>query len=98
MRIDDFNRSVPAQQTDKTGAISPGNTGKLNEASSEAADPDAADISPLAAHALDPSLGAAAAQARQARIEQLRLQVQRGEYNVSAEEVAGSIIDQHKTG
>jgi flagellar biosynthesis anti-sigma factor FlgM len=86
MRIDDLNRTPVTQsteRTDQTAAQSPGTTGKDAVAGS-----DQADVS-LLAKALsttDP-----------ARIEQLRLDVQSGKYNVSAEAVARSIIDAHLT-
>ncbi len=86
MRIDDLNRTPVTQsteKTDQTAAQRPGTTGKDAVAGS-----DEADVSPLARalSATDP-----------ARIEQLRLEVQSGKYDVSAEVVARSIIDAHLT-
>jgi flagellar biosynthesis anti-sigma factor FlgM len=86
MRIDDLNRTPVTQgteRTDQTAAQHPGATGKDAIAGS-----DQADVSPLARalSTTDP-----------ARIEQLRLAVQSGTYNVSAEAVASSIIDAHLT-
>ncbi|HTC32291.1 MAG TPA: flagellar biosynthesis anti-sigma factor FlgM [Bryobacteraceae bacterium] len=85
MRIDDLNRTPVTQSTERTDqtAQSPGTTGKDAVAGS-----DQADVSPLAKalSTTDP-----------ARIEQLRLDVQSGKYNVSAEAVARSIIDAHLT-
>lgn len=86
MRIDDLNRTPVtqnAEKTDQTGQQPPGAPGKNTVAVS-----DQADVSPLA-RALstqDP-----------ARIDQLRLDVQSGKYDVSAETVAGAIIDAHLT-
>ena len=86
MRIDDLNRTPGTQSTeraDQTATQRPGATGK-----DAVAGTDQADVSPLAKalSATDP-----------ARIEQLRLDVQSGKYNVSAEAVAGAIIDAHLT-
>jgi len=87
MRIDDLNRTPVTQSTEKTDqtiAQRPGTTtGKDAVAGS-----DQADLSQLARalSATDP-----------ARIEQLRLEVQSGKYDVSAEAVARSIIDAHLT-
>jgi len=86
MRIDDLNRTPVTQsteRTDQTAAQRPGTTGKDAVAGS-----DQADVSPLAKalSATDP-----------ARIDQLRLEVQSGRYDVSAEAVARSIIDAHLT-
>jgi len=86
MRIDDLNRTPVTQsteKTDQTAAQRPGTTGKDAMAGA-----DQADVSPLARalSATDP-----------ARIEQLRLEVQSGKYDVSAEAVVRSIIDAHLT-
>ena len=97
MRIDDLNRSVQSQETEKTGAVSPDAT-KSRGASGPAVDSDAADISQLASTALDPTLNAVSAKNRDSRIETLRVQIERGEYNVSADDVAASIIDEHTIG
>jgi anti-sigma28 factor (negative regulator of flagellin synthesis) len=84
MRIDDPNRASQAQEAAKTDGVHPDGT-KGNASASRNADSDAAAISDLA-NALAPS---------DARMEELRLQVERGEYNVSAGDVARSIIDEH---
>lgn len=97
MRIDDLNRSVQSQETEKTGAVSPDAT-KSRGASGPAVDSDAAEISQLASNALDPNLNAVSAKSRDSRIETLRVQIERGEYNVSADDVAASIIDEHTIG
>jgi len=94
MRIDDLNRGLQAQETAKTGAVSNENA-KLNGAASRNSDSDAAEISPLAANALDQASAVSPTDAKSARLEQLRLQVERGQYNVSSQDVAASIIDQH---
>jgi len=82
MRIDDLNRTPLTQETEKTDASAQKRaTGKDG---SPAAGADQADVSSLA-HALasgDPQ-----------RLEQLRLDVQSGKYNVSASAVAKAIID-----
>ena len=85
MRIADMNRSPVAQSTERTDQTSAQRPGAGNDA---VAGSDQADVSPLARalSATDP-----------ARIEQLRLDVQSGKYNVSAEAVASSIIDAHLT-
>jgi anti-sigma28 factor (negative regulator of flagellin synthesis) len=84
MRIDDLNRAPVtqnAEKTDQTAQQHPGAPGKGAIAAS-----DQADVSALA-RALstrDP-----------ARIEQLRLEVQSGNYDVPAESVARAIMDAH---
>jgi anti-sigma28 factor (negative regulator of flagellin synthesis) len=84
MRIDDLNRASQAQEAAKADAVRPDGT-KGSATASRNADSDAAAISDLAT-ALAPS---------DARIEALRVQVERGEYNVSASAVAQDIIDEH---
>ena len=97
MRIDDLNRRQQTQETEKTGAVSI-DAAKARGTAASKADGDAADISTLAANALDPKLNTSDVKTRNARIEELRLQIERGEYNVSAEDVAASIIDEHTVG
>jgi len=86
MRIDDLNRTPVTQNAEKTDQIAqqaPGAPGKEGVAAS-----DQAEVSPLA-RALstqDP-----------ARIDQLRLEVQSGKYDVPAQAVASAIIDAHLT-
>jgi anti-sigma28 factor (negative regulator of flagellin synthesis) len=84
MRIDDLGRAPQTQETGKTDAVRP-EGGKSNALSTHKADGDAADISGLAA-ALAPSDG---------RLEALRLRVERGDYHVSANDIARGIIDEH---
>ena len=82
MRIDDLGRSQPAE-----GAQRPEQSGqRLKTELSPNESPDHADISHVAdsLRATDPE-----------RLEQLRLEVQKGTYKVSAEAVAKSIIDEH---
>jgi anti-sigma28 factor (negative regulator of flagellin synthesis) len=82
MRIDDLNRTPGTQSTEKAGQ-----TVQQRPADAESlAGSDQAEVSnlaqPLAGH--DP-----------ARVEQLRLQVQSGNYNVSANAVASALIEAH---
>ena len=98
MRIDNLNRSLHTPETEKTGAVQ-ADWAKTGETSASAANsPDAASISQLASSALDPAASARSAKTDEARLEALRVQIERGEYNVSAEQIAASIIDQHIIG
>lgn len=84
MRIDDLNRAGITQGAEKTDQA--GQKRALEKEGSSAAGTDQAEVSQLA-QALtshDPQ-----------RIEQLRLAVQSGTYEVSAESVAQAIIDYH---
>jgi len=85
MRIDDLNRTPLAQGAEKTDQAA--DTRALEkDNNSVAGGADQADVSQLAQTLLsrDPS-----------RLEQLRLEVQSGKYEVSAETLANSIIDAH---
>jgi anti-sigma28 factor (negative regulator of flagellin synthesis) len=84
MRIDDLNGAPPAREAAKADAVRPDGT-RGHAPASRHAETDAVAISDLAT-ALAPS---------DARIEALRLQVERGEYKVSATDVARGIIDEH---
>ena len=84
MQIDDVNGATQAQVAAKTDAVRPEGT-RGGALASCNADSDAAAISHLAT-ALAPS---------DTRIEELRLQVERGEYKVSTSDVACDIIDEH---
>jgi anti-sigma28 factor (negative regulator of flagellin synthesis) len=84
MRIDDLKDASQSQEAAQTDASQP-DAAEDNAPALCNADSDAATISDLVA-ALGPS---------DARIEALRLQVERGEYRVSSQDVAGSIIDEH---
>jgi len=90
MRIDDVNLSSEARAAAKSEAIGKSDavrpesvTGNANKSCEGGT--DAAAISDMA-NALAPS---------DARLEALRLQVERGEYKVSAKDVARRIIDDH---
>ena len=84
MRIDDLNGAPQAREAAKADAVRPDATKGSSQATRNG-DTDAVSISDLAT-ALAPS---------DARIEALRLQVERGEYKVSANDVARGIIDEH---
>jgi anti-sigma28 factor (negative regulator of flagellin synthesis) len=84
MRIDDLNRAPLTQSAEKADAA--GQKRALEANSAAARGTDQADVSQLA-QALaprDPN-----------RIEQLKLAVESGKYDVSAEAVAKAIIDSH---
>jgi anti-sigma28 factor (negative regulator of flagellin synthesis) len=84
MRIDDLNRAPLTQSAEKADAA--GQKRALEANSAAARGTDQADVSQLA-QALaprDPN-----------RIEQLRLAVESGKYDVSAEAVAKAIMDSH---
>lgn len=86
MRIDDLNRAPVTQGAEKPDQIGQQQSGASGK---NAASPsDHAEVSALARalSAQDP-----------ARIDQLRLDVQSGKYDVSAETVAVAIIDAHLT-
>ena len=83
MRIDDLNRAGQTQGAEK---IDSGTQKRANDKQASFAGGDLAEVSQLA-HALgtkDPG-----------RIEQLRLAIQSGKYEVSANDVAKAIIDAH---
>jgi anti-sigma28 factor (negative regulator of flagellin synthesis) len=85
MRIDDLNRTPVTQSTEKAGQTTqqrPSETESLGGSDQ----PDQAEVSNLAQSLAgnDP-----------ARVEQLRLQVQSGTYNVSANTVASALIEAH---
>ena len=86
MRIDDLNRANVTPGSEKPGqaAPRPGEQGHIPKESSPAT--DQASVSQLAQSLAAPDPG---------RIEQLRLQVQSGSYDVPAQAVAKSIIDAH---
>jgi flagellar biosynthesis anti-sigma factor FlgM len=86
MRIDDLNRTPVTQSTEKTDQTAQQRSGALGK--DAVAGSDQADVSPLARalSATDP-----------ARIEQLRLEVQSGKYDVPAEALASAIVDAHLT-
>jgi len=83
MRIDDLNRTPLTQSTEKTD---PAAEKRALDQSSVSDSSDQAEVSQLA-QALSTS--------DPARLEQLRLQVQSGTYQVSPDALANSIIDAH---
>jgi len=84
MRIDDLNRAPQSQESAKTEGVRPDRTTN-GTSSPQTSDSDAASISGMAA-ALSPS---------ESRLEALRLRVERGQYNPSANDVAAKLIDEH---
>jgi anti-sigma28 factor (negative regulator of flagellin synthesis) len=82
MRIDDLNRTPDTQGAEKTGQGAHGRP--VNQESITGS--DKAEVSQLAQSLAPPD---------NARIEQLRLQVQSGSYDVSAHIVAGALIEAH---
>jgi anti-sigma28 factor (negative regulator of flagellin synthesis) len=82
MRIDDLNRTPVTPGAEKSGQ-----TAQQRPLEKDAvAGSDQAEVSHLAQSLAAPDPG---------RIEQLRLQVQSGSYNVSAQTVANALIDAH---
>jgi flagellar biosynthesis anti-sigma factor FlgM len=84
MRIDDLNRAPLTPETGKTEQ--PGDKTALEKHPKGARGTDQAEVSQMAQalSAKDPK-----------RLEELRLAVQSGKYEVSAEAVANAIIDHH---
>jgi len=88
MRIDDLNRASVTPSTEQSGAIAPQGV-PAKESSldkSSVSGSDQAEVSQLAQSLAPPDSG---------RVEQLRLQVQSGSYNVSADAVANALIEAH---
>ena len=81
MRIDDINRAQPTEATKPDQAV-----GRPKSEFGAHQPPDQVDISALAesVSSADPR-----------RVEQLRLEVEKGTYKVSADAVAKSIIEEH---
>ena len=71
MRIDDLNRALQTQDTAKTDAVGSERAKTAGTAASNS-DADAASISQLASHALDPALDATSVKTHDARLEALR--------------------------
>ena len=88
MRIDDLNRASQSHEASKTESIRPDHVKGGSSSSSAEGGSDAASISDLA-NALTPD---------DARLQALRLQVERGEYRVSAQDIASGIIEDHTVG
>jgi anti-sigma28 factor (negative regulator of flagellin synthesis) len=84
MRIDDLNRAPQPQESAKTEGVRPDRS-QNGAASRQTSDGDAASISGMAA-ALSPN---------ESRLEALRLQVERGQYDPSSNAVAAKLIDEH---
>jgi anti-sigma28 factor (negative regulator of flagellin synthesis) len=87
MRIDDLNRSPQTQSAEKTDQAAPKRPSDKDSVRASAA--DEAQVSRLAQ-----TLASADPQ----RLEQLRLDVQSGKYDVAADVVAKAIIDEHLKG
>lgn len=86
MRIDDINRTPLTQSAEKTDQTGQQRSGAAGKGAADGS--DHADVSPLARALAGPD---------PSRIEQLRLAVQSGHYDVSAEAVASAIVDAHLT-
>jgi anti-sigma28 factor (negative regulator of flagellin synthesis) len=84
MRIDDLNRTPLTQGAEKTDSAAQKRA--LEQKNGSAGGVDQAEVSQLA-------LGLAPKDPQ--RLEQLRLDVQSGKYNVSADAVAKAIISEH---
>ena len=94
MRIDDLNRALQPPEAAKTDIVG-SDRSKAGESSAPDSNSDAASISALAARALHPAPDGESIKTNDARVEMLRLQIERDEYHVSAQDLAASIIDQH---
>jgi anti-sigma28 factor (negative regulator of flagellin synthesis) len=87
MRIDDLNRASVTQGTEQAGQTAHERTqGKDSLEKGGVASADQADVSHLAQSLAAPDPG---------RVEQLRLQVESGNYDVSARALANSLINAH---
>ena len=90
MRIDDLNRSNVTQGTEQAGQTAQQRSlGKDPLEKGGVAGSDQAEVSHLAQSLAAPDPG---------RIEQLRLEVQSGSYDVSAQTVANALIEAHLKG
>src|SRR5579864_9496275 len=94
MRIDDLNGTPQTHEAGKTDSVRQDRT-KANPSSPAGKGDDDASISPLA-EALSPAVSASEPTRSEAQLEALRLKVERGEYHVSAEDIAAGIIDRHR--
>ena len=83
MRIDDLNRTPVTQSAENSGQ-----TAQQRREKEEVAGSDQVEVSHLAQALATPDPG---------RIEQLRLEVQSGTYEVSAQTVANAVINAHLT-
>jgi flagellar biosynthesis anti-sigma factor FlgM len=92
MRIDDLNRTPGLPGTEQSGGTAQTRAPDKDSAGTELSDKgalagaDQAEVSPLAQSLAAPDSG---------RIEQLRLAVQSGSYDVSPQAVAGALIEAH---
>jgi flagellar biosynthesis anti-sigma factor FlgM len=86
MRIDDLNRTPVAPGAEKTGPAAQQPAPEPAPEKDTARGSDSAEVSRLAKALALPDAG---------RVEQLRLEVQSGAYNVSAEAVAKALINAH---
>ena len=84
MRIDDLNRTPVTQVTEKAGQTAQQGTLEKNAVAGS----DQAEVSHMAQSLSAPEPG---------RIEELRLQVESGSYEVSPQAVANALIDAHLT-
>jgi anti-sigma28 factor (negative regulator of flagellin synthesis) len=83
MRIDDLNRTPVTPGTENSGQ-----TAQQRPEKEEVASSDQAEVSHLAQALATPDPG---------RIDQLRLEVQSGTYDISAQTVANALINAHLT-
>jgi anti-sigma28 factor (negative regulator of flagellin synthesis) len=82
MRIDDLNRTPVTQGAEKSGQTTQQHPGENDPVAGS----DHAEVSHVAQSLAAPDPG---------RIDQLRLDVQSGNYDVSAQAVANAVIDAH---
>ncbi|HLJ46792.1 MAG TPA: flagellar biosynthesis anti-sigma factor FlgM [Bryobacteraceae bacterium] len=83
MRIDDLNRTPQTHEAQRTGAAG---AKTKNQAASQ---------SPVSGDETHISEMASALSHGTSKVEALRLQIARGEYHVSSDEIAASLIDEH---
>jgi flagellar biosynthesis anti-sigma factor FlgM len=87
MRIDDLNRASVTQSTEQSAQIAQQPTAEKAPLGKESvAGSDQAEVSQLAQSLTAPDSG---------RIDQLRLEVQSGSYEVSSDTVASALIEAH---
>jgi flagellar biosynthesis anti-sigma factor FlgM len=82
MRIDDLNRTASTQSTEPAGPTAPTRSSEKESLVGS----DQAEVSQTAQALAAPDPG---------RVEQLRLEVQSGNYDVPAQAVANALIDNH---
>ena len=87
MRIDDLNRASVTTGTEQSNSVgTERGVGKDSPQKAAVVGSDQAEVSPLAQSLTGSGSG---------RVEQLRLEVESGSYNVSADAVASSIVEAH---